>query len=197
MSQGQGRWPELERLHSSRDGTWTAAEQVPTQAPHEGSTSDGSKGLKKLQQRPCKLLLFVPVETRTEHFFRMRRKLREFKRLTLTQLETENRFKPWGNPVPRQWAARLSFQGPTCKASAQPKGGEEPPAGSRTPGSRSEHTGAQGTITQHSSWVSFQTEGREERNTHSTWLRLQNECSNCWSSLRSLDDRHSRNACFC
>ena len=146
MSQGRGRWPEPERLHSSIDKTGTAGDQVPTQPPHEGSTLDQSKRLKKLQQRPCKLLLFVSAETRTEHFFRMLCKLCEFKGLTLTQLETQ-RMGLSCEEIQCQdnQAARRSFQRMTGKESAHPKGGGEPPASSRTPGSCSGLRGNQGT----------------------------------------------------
>lgn len=46
MSQGGGRWLKLERLHSSRDGTWAAGEQqVPTQGKGKGKKKTAAETL--------------------------------------------------------------------------------------------------------------------------------------------------------
>lgn len=130
QSQSQGRWPELESLHHSRDGTWTASEQVPTQVLHEGSTSNQRKELKIQQQRETtaetlQTLLFALAETRTELFLILC-KFCGSKGLTLTQLERENRLKLWGNPRQQD-----NFKKTSGKESVHPKGAGEQPANSK------------------------------------------------------------------
>lgn len=194
LSQGHRRRLKLERFLSSRHGTGTTGEQVPTQAPHKGSTSDQIKGLKKTQQRPCKLLLFVSAVTRTEHFFRVLFKLCEFKGLTLVQLEKQRT----GLSLRRSRGKTTGLQDAAFRDQAVKNLHTRRVVEShqQAPQHCSEHTSAQGTRAQHSTWVNSQTEGREERKVHSTWLRLHNSCFNCWSSLRSQDDRCSRSVCF-
>lgn len=121
---------------------------------------------KQLQQRPCKLILLVSAETRTENIFRMLCKLREFKGLTRTQLETQRTgLSCEKTQCQDNQAARHNLQRTAGKEPAHPRLENHQPA--PVPGQLLRARQGTANRTPCGSLGSFQTEGREERRIHS------------------------------